>query len=300
MRAPRRFLPSLPLLSAFEAAARTGSVTRAAEELSLTQSAVSRQIRALEEQVGVALFHREKQTIRLTAGGAAYAREVREALAKISAASLTLRANPMGGTLTLAAPPSLAARWLLPRLPMFLAAWPAVQVNLVTRAEVFDFKGSGIDAALHFGTADWPGAGALRLMGESVLPVCAPALCAQNAFASAPDLRKAPLLHLTSRPDAWEVWLRHHGADAAQVHGQLFDQFDSLAAAAMAGLGIALLPEFLFQDELTRGLLVPALPLPLRSEGAYHLCWPEDRTDHPPLIALRDWLLAEVGHSEAD
>ncbi|HRK41882.1 MAG TPA: LysR family transcriptional regulator [Gemmobacter sp.] len=300
MRAPRRFLPSLPLLSAFEAAARTGSVTRAAEELSLTQSAVSRQIRALEEQVGVALFHREKQTIRLTAGGAAYAREVREALAKISAASLTLRANPMGGTLTLAAPPALAARWLLPRLPLFLAAWPAVQINLVTRAEAFDFKGSGIDAALYFGKADWPGAGALRLMGETVLPVSAPFLSAQYTFASAPDLRRAPLLHLTSRPDAWEVWLRHHSADAEQVYGQLFDQFDSLAAAAMAGLGIALLPEFLFQDELTRGLLVPALPLPLRSQGAYHLCWPEDRADHPALIALRDWLLVEAGHSEAD
>ena len=300
MRAPRRFLPSLPLLSAFEAAARTGSVTRAAAELSLTQSAVSRQIRALEEQVGVALFHREKQTIRLTAGGAAYAREVREALAKISAASLTLRANPMGGTLTLAAPPSLAARWLLPRLPGFLAAWPAVQVNIVTRSESFDFKGSGIDAALRFGLPDGFGAGFVRLMGESVVPVCAPSLRRHHGFARAADLRAAPLLHLTSRPDAWEGWLRHHGVDDAQVHGMLFDQFDSLAAAAMAGLGLALLPEFLFQDELARGLLVPALPLPLRSAQAYHLCWPEDRAGHLPLMALRDWLLAEIGHSEPD
>lgn len=300
MRAPRRFLPSLPLLSAFEAAARTGSVTRAAAELSLTQSAVSRQIRALEEQVGVALFHREKQTIRLTAGGAAYVREVREALAKISAASLTLRANPMGGTLTLATPSGLAARWLLPRLPEFLLAWPAVQVNIVTRSDVFDFTGSGIDAALHFGKPDWPGAGSVRLRGESLLPVCAPALCAEYSFATAPDLRIAPLLHLTSRPDAWEHWLRHHSADADHVHGMLFDQIDSLAAAAKAGLGIALLPEFLFQDELARGLLVPALPLPLVSEGAYHLCWPEDRADHPPLMALRDWLLADASHSDPD
>lgn len=298
MRAPRRFLPSLPLLSAFEAAARSGSVTRAAAELSLTQSAVSRQIRALEEQVGVALFHREKQTIRLTAGGAAYAREVREALAKISAASLTLRANPMGGTLTLAAPPSLAARWLLPRLPGFLTAWPGVQVNLVTRAEPFDFKGSGIDAALRFGAPETPGA--VVLMGETVLPLCTPQMRRHHGFTHAADLRDAPLLHLTSRPDAWECWLRHHGADDAQVHGMLFDQFDSLAAAAMAGLGLALLPEFLFQDELARGLLVPALPLPLHSATAYHLCWPEDRADHPPLLALRDWVLLETSHSKLD
>ncbi len=300
MRAPRRFLPSLPLLAAFEAAARTGSVTRAAEELSLTQSAVSRQIRALEDQVGVALFHRAKQTIRLTAGGAAYAREVREALAKISAASLTLRANPMGGTLTLATLPTFGARWLLPRLPSFLAAWPGITVNLITRSEPFDFTGSGMDAALHFGTADWPGAHMLPLMGESVIPVCSPDLRAHTGFATAADLRRAPLLHLTSRPDAWEVWLRHHGVDATQVQGMLLDQFTALASAAQAGLGIALLPEFLFVAELAEGRLVPAIQLPLRSEGAYHLCWPPDRADHPPLIAFRDWLLAETDHSQRD
>lgn len=132
-RVTRRFLPSLALLSAFEAAARTGSVTAAARELSLTQSAVSRQIKALEEQLKVELFVRERQTIHLTAAGEAYACEVREALLKISTASLNLRANLGGGTLNLAILPTFGTRWLAPRLPTFLASNPGITINLATR-----------------------------------------------------------------------------------------------------------------------------------------------------------------------
>ena len=154
----RRFLPSLSLLSAFEAAARTGSVTIAARELDLTQSAVSRQIRALENQLGVELFVRERQTIRLTLAGDAYAREIREALRRISTASLNLRANPDGGTLTLAVLPAFGSRWLMPRLAGFLEHHRGMSVNLVTRLSPFDFKLDSIDAAIHFGDSIWPGA----------------------------------------------------------------------------------------------------------------------------------------------
>jgi LysR family transcriptional regulator, glycine cleavage system transcriptional activator len=294
MRAPRRFLPSLPLLAAFEAASRTGSVTVAAQELSLTQSAVSRQIKALEEQLGVALFHRERQTIRLTLGGAAYAREIREALHKISSASLNLRANPLGGTLTLAILPTFGTRWLAPRLPRFLAQNPGVTVNLVTRLSPFDFRHEAIDAAIHFGHDDWPGTGMALLRREEVLPVCAPDLRARYGFSGAAEIRQAPLLHLTTRPDAWERWLRLHAADDRAVHGMLFDQFATLAQAAMAGLGVALIPDFLIAEELAAGTLVPALDLPMRNSEAYYLCWPSDRADHPPLCALRDWIVSET------
>ncbi len=294
MLAPRRFLPSLPLLAAFEAAARTGSVTAAAQELALTQSAVSRQIRALEEQLGVTLFHRERQTIRLTPGGEAYAREIRDALAKISAASLKLRANPSGGTLTLAVLPTFGSRWLTPRLPGFLAACPGVTVNLVTRSDPFDFRHEAVDAAIHFGLPDWPGADMVHLRGETMLPVCAPGLRGQYGFRQAAELRAAPLLHMAPRPDAWERWLRAQGVDDRQVHGMLFDQFATLAQAAVAGLGIALIPAFLIEEELASGRLVPALDLPLRMAEAYYLCWPAERAAHPPLAAFRDWLLAEM------
>ncbi|MCL7465342.1 LysR family transcriptional regulator [Phaeovulum sp. NW3] len=294
MRAPRRFLPSLPLLAAFEAAARTGSITQAAHELSLTQSAVSRQIKTLEGQLGVMLFIREKQSIRLTYGGEIYAREVRDALQKISNASLKLRASPTGGTLTLGILPTFGTRWLAPRLPDFMARHPEVTVNMFSRASRFDFGQDVVDAAIHFGPPEWPGAELALLRGETVLPLCAPALAAKYAFTDPADLRRAPLLHLNTRPDAWEGWLRKYGVDDSAVYGMLFDQFATLSRAAMAGMGIALMPEFLFEDEIRSGALVPALNLPLRSPGAYYLAWPQDRSDYMPLQLFRDWLLDQT------
>lgn len=293
MQGPRRFLPNLSLLAAFEAAARLGSVSAAARELSLTQSAVSRQIKALEEQIEVALFLRERQTIRLTPAGEAYAREIRDALRKISTASLNLRANPFGGTLNVAILPTFGTRWLAPRLPDFLAANPGVTINMVTRLSIFDFRQEPIDAAIHFGKPEWTGGDMVRLRRETVVPVCSPELRARFRFAEAADLRKAALLHLTSRPDAWEHWLTAFGAPAVGVHGMLFDQFHTLAQAAIAGLGVALLPVFLFESELRSGQLVRALDLPQQSAGAYYLVWPTDRANHPPLVAFRDWIVAQ-------
>lgn len=294
MQSPRRFLPSVALLSAFEAAARHGSVTAAACELSLTQSAVSRQVRALEEQLGVDLFHRERQTIRLTVGGIGYSREIREALRKISTASLNLRANPFSGTLTLAILPTFGTRWLAPRLPKFLAANPGITINLMTRLSHFDFQLEPIDAAIHFGAAHWPGGELALLRSETVVPACSPGMREHYAFREARDLGKAPLLHLTTRPDAWERWLTCGGADARAVHGMLFDQFATAAQAAIAGVGVALLPQFLIEEELASGKLVLALDLPMQSAEAYYLVWPSERATHPPLIAFRAWLLTET------
>lgn len=287
---PRRFLPPIAALRAFEAAARLGSVTGAARELDLTQGAVSRQILALEAQLGVTLFHRERQTIRLTLAGDAYAAEVRAGLRKISAASLALRANPQGGTLRLACLPTFAARWLVPRLPAFLAAAPGVTVNVLTRLAPFDFARDPFDAAIHFGLPDWPGTEMLRLFSEEVMPMCSPALKARHTFTQPADLRAAPLLHLDTRPDAWEGYLAAAGAPAAGLHGALFDQFSTLTQAAVAGLGLALLPLILTAEERADGRLVPAIDLAQGSEAAYWLVWPAERADHPPLRAFRDWL----------
>lgn len=294
MQVPRRFLPSLPLLAAFEAAARTGSVTAAARELNLTQSAVSRQIRALEEQLGVELFHREKQTIRLTAGGEGYAREIRDALRKISSASLNLRANPYGGTLNLAILPTFGTRWLAPRLPDFLSRNPGITINLVTRITAFDFRLEPVDAAIHFGRPEWPGGELALLRQEIVVPACSPDLRAQYGFTRPADIRSAPLLHLASRPDAWERWMMMNGVDADAVHGMLFDQFATAAQAAIAGVGVALLPKFLIEEELAQGRLVCALDIQMKSAEAYYLVWPSERAAHPPLLAFKQWILAET------
>ncbi len=294
MLAPRRFLPSLSHLQAFEAAARTGSVTVAARELNLTQSAVSRQIKALEEQLEVELFHRERQTIRLTPGGEAYARDIRDALKKIATASMNLRANPFGGTLNLAILPTFGTRWLAPRLPSFLSSHPGITLNLMTRLSVFDFALEAMDAAIHFGMGEWRGAETILLREEYVVPACSPELLARYGFATPSDLRHAPLLHLTTRPDAWERWLRLHDAPSENVQGMLFDQFATVAQVARAGLGVALLPAFLIEEELKTGQLVRALDLPMKSAEAYFLAWPVDRAQHPPLIAFRDWILKET------
>ncbi|MCO5399040.1 transcriptional regulator GcvA [Ralstonia soli] len=289
----RRFLPPMSLLCAFEAAARHQSFTGAAVELHLTQSAVSRQIRALEDRLGAELFVRERQTVRLSPAGQAYAEEVRAALMRISSATLGFRANPQGGSLNLAILPTFGTRWLAPRLPQFFDQHPGITLNLTTRLAQFDFQLEAVDAAIHFGPPHWPGGELALLMSETVVPACSPALLARYGFEQPQDLLRAPLLHLASRPDAWSRWLASYQVDAVDTQGMLFDQFATVAQAAVAGLGVALLPRFLILHELQQGDLVRVLPHMPERESAehYYLAWPTGRSEYPPLQALRRWLV---------
>ncbi|WP_166417488.1 LysR family transcriptional regulator [Cochlodiniinecator piscidefendens] len=293
MLAPRRYLPSIHWLSAFEAVARTGSVSQAADELSLTQSAVSRQIQHLETQVGTPLFAREKKRLRLTPAGQDYAREVRGALTKIANATLNLRANPGGGTLELAILPAFGTHWLAPRLANFMTQSPGVTVNLSTRVVPFDFDQERFHAAIHFGTNDWPATDALKLMDERVVPVVSPALLEKHPVNHPKDLLNLPLLHLETRPKAWTRWMAEHDIPYQRSEGMVFDQFATMARAAVHGVGAALLPDYLIERDLADGQLVVATGTPVTSIGAYYLVWPNDTASHPPLIALRDWLQRE-------
>ncbi|CAM5762945.1 transcriptional regulator GcvA [Labrys miyagiensis] len=294
MRIPRRFLPSTNLLMAFEAAARLASFTAAARELDLTQSAVSRQIRMLEDQLGVQLFVRDQQVVRLTVAGESYARDIRDALRRIGAASLNLRANPLGGTLNLAVLPTFGARWLTPRLAGFLKDNKGVVVNVLSRLTRFDFRNDTMDAAIDFHTDEWVGTKSIELMTEVTLPVASPDFVACRNDWTPEVMREMPLLHLTSRPDAWERWFHLNCVPAEGVTGMLFDQFSTMAQAAQSGLGIALLPTFLIEAELSKGDLVPVLPRPLKSDAHYSLTWPVERDAYPPLVAFRGWLSAET------
>jgi DNA-binding transcriptional LysR family regulator len=298
MTTARRFLPSMSLLRAFEAAARHQSFTAAAAELNLTQGAVSRQIRVLEELLGSDLFIRERQTVRLTSAGETYAREIREALRRISSATLSFRANPKGGTLNLAILPTFGTRWLAPRLPGFLRDNPGITINLTTRLAPFDFSVEQADAAIHFGHPDWPGVEFAFLMGETVVPACNRSLREEYRFEQPGDLLKAPLLHLISRPDAWERWFMMHDALTQPLHGMLLDQFATAAQAAISGLGLALLPEFLIEEELARGDLVKALDRPMQSSEQYYLAWLANRSAYPPLAAFRRWIVQEAQRSD--
>ena len=236
MIAPRRFLPSISSLRALEALDRLGSASAVAEELSLTQSAVSRQLQALERQLGIDLILRDKKRLSLTPEAQDYAAEVRQALNQIAQSTLRLQTSPLTGTLSLAILPAFGMRWLMPRLPAFSRLHPEVTINMATRLEQFNFAGEPFDAALHYGHADWPGTQSLLLKNEQLLPVCAPSLLGGKQIAAPADILNLPLLHIQTRPQAWAQWFASQGqGQLPPLSGTMYDQFATITQAALHG-----------------------------------------------------------------
>lgn len=291
---PRRYLPSVASLVALEALERLGTVSAAAGELALTQGAVSRQLQALEGQLGVRLFLRERQRLVPTPAARDYVAGIRGALKAIADASLSLRANPQGGALNLAILPAFGMHWLAPRLARFAALHPEVTVNLSTRLRPFDFSATAFDAAIHYGRRDWPGVDFLKLMDEQILAVAAPSLVA-GGLAAAGDVLGLPLLQLESRTGDWGRWLAHHGLAGMRPPAMLFDQFATMAQAAIHGMGLALLPTFLIGPDLAAGRLRAVFGPAVPAHGAYYLVWPALRPPRPPLASFRGFLMAEAG-----
>jgi LysR family glycine cleavage system transcriptional activator len=291
---PRRHLPTLPSLMALEALDRLGTASAAAQELALTQGAVSKQLQVLEDQLGVPLVMRQGKRLVLTPGARDFVVQARKALKIISDASLTLRANPKGGALNLAILPAFGMHWLAPRLADFSRAHPEVTVNLSTRLRPFDFASTAFDAAIHYGRRDWPGVTYLKLMDEEVLAVASPRLIAQPLDHPARIL-DYPLMQLDSRTGDWTRWFSNLGHPVSHPPAMLFDQFSTMAQAAAHGLGLALLPTFLIAEDLAAGRLVPAFGTPVPALGSYHLVWPEDRSERAPLASFREWLVRTQG-----
>lgn len=309
----RRTLPSTQALACFESAARHESYTRAAQEMSLTQSAVSRQITALEAFLGVALFRRTRHGVALTPAGAQYARQIGARLEALERDTLDAMAHQgHGGALSLAAVPTFATRWLIPRLPQFAALHPDTVVHIETRTRPFLFADTAFDAALYSGTpeqvAHWPGTEAHLLIREDVLPVCSPRLL-EAAVARgrgrayqgvAPQvLSELPLLQQSTRPYGWRQWFEAAGVQAPRaLEGPRYELFSMLAVAAAHGLGVALMPPMLIEAEIARGELVVACPQALRGERAYYLVTPAQGAG-PALAAFLPWLQAQVGKEPA-
>ncbi len=290
---PRRLTPSLSLLSAFEAVCRTGSTLAAARDLDLSQGAVSRLIQNLEGQLGVPLFLREGRRLVPTDAALAYRRDVVKALDLITRGAMRLRSNTSGGTFSLSVLPAFGTRWLAPRLPAFLAAHPGITINLGTRVRPFDFEEEGFDAAVHFGAADWPNAGFAKLFDEVLVAVAAPGYLARHPVGRPDDLIGLPLLQLESRPAAWASWFAYHAVDAPAPQGMVFDQFAPMVEAAVHGLGIALLPQFLARAEIAEGRLLGLFGDGVLGVGSYFLVWPKTGAWYPPLQAFRGWLAGE-------
>lgn len=295
MITPRRLLPSISSLRALEALDRLGSVSAAAQELDLTQSAVSRQLQKLEQQLGTDLIIRERKRMILTPDAQKYAAQLRQALGQIAQASLAVQSNVVGGQLNLGILPTFGMRWLVPRLADFAKRHPDITINMSTRLVPFNFAGQSLDAAIHFGNEDWPETRNLRLKTEQVIPVCAPDLLPKGTLQHARDILNLPMLHIETRPRAWAKWLDSHGvATEKTVGGTMYDQFSTITQAALHGLGVALLPDYLVEQDLAAGRLILAHDGPFHSLGAYYLVWPVQKDRDPSLRLFRDWLAGQA------
>ena len=296
----RRKIPATHALLCFEAAARHESYTRAAQELALTQSAVSRQITALEEFLGVPLFRRTRHGVALTDRGAEYATQVAQRLQNLEQDTLDIMSpQSRSGTVHLAAVPTFATRWLIPRLPQLAAQHPEITIHLETRTRPFMFSDAIFDASLYAGTvqqvANWAGTRSVRLMDEDVVPVCSPHWLAGHAALTPQALAQLPLLQQTTRPDAWRLWFEAVAVSAPHaLAGPRFELFSMTAAAAACGLGVALVPRLLIEPELQRGELVVACTQAPLSERAYYLITPERDGERPAVSLFRDWMLTQV------
>ena len=296
----RRLLPSMSTLASFVAAARHDSFSRAGEEIGLTQSAISRQIAMLEDLLQVNLFHRNGRRVELSAQGRAYRDAIEPALQRIRVATAEALDRSATRQLNVATLPSFGMRWLAPRLPRLTGQHPDIIVNFAARTVPFRFVDEPFDAAIHYGFPDWPDATHDLLFREEAIPVCSPSRLADHPIAQPCDVLDWPLLTQSSRPDAWNQWLKQAGIERpAPPPAGSFEHFLMLAQASAAGAGIALIPRFLIETELTEGTLVSPLAMPVESDRAYYLVLPANRALSSELEKFRRWLITEAAPASA-
>ncbi len=271
----RRKIPSNSALMAFEAAARHGSFARAADELALTEGAISRQIGRLEAFLAVTLFERSGNRVRLLPNGERYAAQVRESLDRLEHDSQSLMGQPDdGASLDIATIPTFALRWLIPRLARFRQTYPNISVHLSERLEPFVLAGSGFDAAIHFEHPAWTGMRTYRLLQEVLVPVCHPALLQDSNALTALDT--LPRLHRRQNPDAWQRYSQQTGITLTNpAIGARYDLHAMLIEAALAGLGVALVPRLYIESELVQGRLVAPWPEVKTIDKTFCLVLPE-------------------------
>lgn len=296
----RRLVPDMICLRSFDSAARHENFTRAAEELHLTQSSISRHISELEAQLGITLFRRVRRQVILTPAGAEFHREV-EALLRQSERMMVraVSAGDRAEVLRIAAPPTFSNRWLIPRLGNFVALHPGVQIDLFTYDAPFSLAEESCDLAFHFGEPHWQQGTCHYLCSELVVPVCAPQVLedmgGKDQHGLAARLASAPLLQNSSRPLQWQEWFNRAGLDDAKsLTGSRFDSFSGAIAAALAGLGVALVPTYLIETELAGGQLCLLTDLPLETPRAYYIVEPEEGLRTALVTSFKSWAFGSV------
>jgi LysR family glycine cleavage system transcriptional activator len=291
-----RHLPSLSTLRVFEAAGRHASFTLAAAELHVTTSAVSRQIRALEDELGLQLFERLPRGLKLTQDGAQYFAQVGDALRRLEQASATLRGRGDRHVLRISALASFAGNWLVPRLPDFEARHPGIDIDMEATTRYADFVHEPVDLAIRFGVGPWEGLHSEPLLALEFYPVCRPdRVRGRPPLRRAGDLARHTWLEEVHVPQAWPLWLQAAGvADIEPVRRLRYDHAQLLLDAAMAGQGIALATDVTAERYLRERRLIQPFAVRAASPFTYHLVMrPEDR-EQPHVRAFRDWIVGEM------
>jgi LysR family glycine cleavage system transcriptional activator len=288
-------LPPLNNLKAFEAAARHESFTRAAEELCVTQGAVSQQVKALEEGLGIKLFNRERQRLVITEAGRDYLTIVRDALDRIAVGTERLLQRQNAGVLTVSTSPDFAAKWLVHRLGHFAEVHSGIDLRVSATLHHVDFAREEVDLAVRHGEGNWPGLDSVQLSAEQLFAVCSPKLLSGRRRLGKPaDILKFPLIHLDGRTD-WMHWLRAAGVDEAAVtHGPVLNRASMVIDAAINGQGVALARTTLAAWDLITGRLVRPFPDSLPLSKTYWIICPRATSSVPKIVTFRNWLLSEA------
>jgi len=292
-------LPPLNSVRVFEAAGRLKSFSRAAKELSVTPGAVSRQVKLLEDFVGVRLFERFSREVRLTEAGGRYLQSVSEGLELINAATAHFSERRMESRLRVSSSITVLMRWLIPRLIRFHAAYPGVDVQLSTSLKPIDFRLDDVDIAIRLGGGRWPNARADLLMASRLLPVCSPAFAARHPVTTPEDLAGQTFLHSTVRPNNWQVWLRGVGTPNLTSKRNINFESSSLALQAAAeGMGYAVAPLQFIASDIESGRLVVPYPHAVAESDRFYVVYAEGPIANPILRSLRDWMLEEGEHED--
>ncbi|MGN6458398.1 MAG: LysR substrate-binding domain-containing protein [Achromobacter mucicolens] len=297
----KRLMPSMMALQCFEAVARHMSFTRAAEELHMTQSAISKQIAQLEALLRNPLFLRVRRRLQLTPAGALYQSEVRTILNQVDMSSrYILTYGSETQVLTIGTQPTFGSRWLIPRLQRFMAAHPDIQVKVRSETRPFDLMQAKIDISFFFGHGTLPGAQCLELFEADVVPVCAPGFLRGGRIASLDELSQQTLIQCASRPEAWHDYFSHQQYQSdSSYHGPRFDTFYMCVRAAEGGCGIALTPRLLAEEELQAGKLVIPWGYVQPSDGAYFVAYSEHSAEVPKIKQFVGWVRDEARQQEA-
>ena len=289
-----RRLPSLNALKAFEAAARHESFTRAAEELCVTQGAVSHQVKALEEELGIKLFNRERQRLIITEAGREYLTVLRDALDRIAVGTERLLQRQKAGVLTVSTSPDFAAKWLVHRLGRFADSHPEIDLRVSATLHHVDFAREDVDVAVRHGEGIWPGLHVVRLCPEELFAVCSPKLLSGRRLRKPADLLKLPLIHIDDR-SIWSKWLEAAGVAHPELsQGPVLNRASMVIDAAVDGQGVALARTMLASWDLISGRLVRPFAETLRVSKTYWIVCPKATSSLPKITLFREWLLAEA------